>query len=246
MPIGSVDMPALQLAVFLKVCETHLAKVRGGEETSLDKVLIYTVSGEYGAEVGKASLLVGIASDGISASHIVRVCSGTLASPVLLGQTRLKTIYPWLGMVAAEGKRELGEDPIVHWSISNGYNSTMRASALNVESHGVTTSAADDYPIGDVSAILRARDDGPSTFRDDDADKELPAGSMVSFGKPIGRPLAVKGVLGGRLDFYPPKHPAGVWAVEDKANGWRGACPAERYAVDDDVDEPELQLYLPD
>lgn len=244
MPIGSVELPASQLSVFLKVCETYVGKPsRRDETTSLDSILIYTDSGTYGADVGKATILVGLSSDGVSASYFSRTCSGSLNEPILIEQSRLKTIYPWLGFVAAEGKREGGEDPVVHWSVSNGGASTMRASATTAESLKVHVSTAEDYPEREVQAILRAGGQGDAEVLDSN-NRPLPVGAMFSFGTPSTKVAAVKKILGGRMDYYPPAHPAGMWVAEDKSNGWRGAFPADQYGADDDVDTPEVELLL--
>lgn len=244
MPIGSFEIPASQLATFLRVCKTHLYAGKQSEDTNaLDSILVYTISGEYGDTPGVGTLLMGVSSDGLCASLMSKPCGGGLDDAILVPGDRIGTITSWLGDAVRESRAEKREDPLVLWSVSNGYESNLRTSPSRTEALRVNTTSTEEYPEREIQTILKARDNGAETMTDTDGN-ELPVGAMFSFGPASQKAHAVRSILGGRIDYYPPKHPTGVWAVEDKLNGWRGAFPAEKYQVDNDLQNPEIPLYL--
>lgn len=244
MAIGTIEIAAASLLELFQVAEVTIKRPARGEETPLDAVCLFTATGEYGATPGVGSILCALSSNGVYAAQTTRICAGELKHPVVIEQSRFPSLYTWLKLVIAQGKREEDSAPTVHWAFSNGYDSTMRATPADVETMRVNANDVTDYPLPTVLDILQSAPTGPASITNKDG-VILPAGSMMSLGSNFAKVFAVQRILRGRVDFYPPPHPAGVWTVEDKLHGWRAAIPADKYDVEADLTSPELPLYYP-
>jgi hypothetical protein len=245
MAIGTIEIAAASLLELIQVAEVTIKRPARGEETPLDGVCLFTATGEYGATPGVGSILCALSSNGVYAAQTTRICAGELKRPVVIEQSRFPSLYTWLKLVIAQGKREEDSAPTVHWAFSNGYDSTMRATPADVETMRVNAHDVTDYPLQTVLNILQAAaPSGPTAITNKDG-ADLPAGPMLSLGSSFAKAFAVQRIMRGRLDFYPPPHPAGTWTVEDKLHGWRAAIPADKYDLDTDLTTPEVPLYTP-
>lgn len=146
-----------------------LTTYKGKDDPTMSSIVLYTVDGQVGDEVGGDTLLVAASSDGSVAGQYAIQVNGKLTSPVVIPETDIAWLATMLTTDLREHKSD-GADTTVrmNFDMTNGVMS-VRALTDGVESENdrrgfVSLDTSGNYPMDTLAGLLRP----------DPVEKEIP------------------------------------------------------------------------
>jgi hypothetical protein len=136
-----------------------LTTYKGKDDPTLSSIVLYTVSGQVGEEVGGDTLLVAASSDGAVAGQYAIPVIGTLSGPVVIPETDIAWLATMLTTDLREHKSDGAETTVrMTFDMTNGVMS-VRALADGAESENdrrgfVSLDTSGDYPLDTLAGLL--------------------------------------------------------------------------------------------